>query len=46
MLIFYKFEQKSTMYWIIVSSEILGPPSGQGPPHCGGCGGGSYYFIW
>ena len=25
MLIFYKFEQKSTMYWIIISSEILGP---------------------
>ena len=42
MLIFYKFKQKSTMYWIIISSAILGPQTRLGPPHCGGCGGGSY----
>ena len=31
--------------YLIISSEILGPPSRQGPPHCGGCGGGSYATV-
>ena len=38
MLIFYKFKQKSTMYWIIISSEILGPPSRLGPHIAGAAG--------
>ena len=39
MLIFYKFKQKSTMYRIIISSEILGPPSRLGPPRIAGAAG-------
>ena len=38
MLIFYKFKQKSTMCWIIISSEILGPHLVRAPRIAGAAG--------